>query len=87
MLRIFRHYVSGLTFVLLLGDLAVILGVFYLTEISAPWPGYGPFAARLTEVVDRHLAASGRRVSRLGIDIGVVRRNRKHRRTAHLARW
>jgi len=50
MLRIFRHYVSGLTFVLFLGDLAVILGVFYLTELSAPWPGYGPFAARLVEV-------------------------------------
>jgi len=50
MLRIFRHYVSGLTFVLLLGDLAVILGVFYLTELSSQWPGYAPFTARFVEV-------------------------------------
>jgi sugar transferase (PEP-CTERM system associated) len=47
MLRIFRHYVSGLTFLLLLGDCAVILAAFYLTELSSPWPGYGPMAARL----------------------------------------
>ncbi|MGH7368497.1 MAG: TIGR03013 family XrtA/PEP-CTERM system glycosyltransferase [Candidatus Rokuibacteriota bacterium] len=50
MLRIFRHYVSGLAFVLFLGDLAVILGAFYLTELSTSWAGYAPFAARFTEV-------------------------------------
>ena len=50
MLRIFRHYVSGLAFVLFLGDLVVILGTFYLTELSAPWAGYAPFAARFAEV-------------------------------------
>jgi sugar transferase (PEP-CTERM system associated) len=50
MLRIFRHYVSGLAFVLLLGDLAVILVASYVTEISAVWPGYGPFAARIAEI-------------------------------------
>jgi sugar transferase (PEP-CTERM system associated) len=50
MLRIFRHYVSGLAFVLFLGDLVVILGSFYLTELSAPWAGYAPFAARFAEV-------------------------------------
>jgi sugar transferase (PEP-CTERM system associated) len=49
MLRIFRHYVSGLAFVLFLGDLAIILGAFYLTELSTPWAGYAPFAARVIE--------------------------------------
>jgi len=49
MLRIFRHYVSGLTFVLLLGDVAVIFGVFCVTEMSSPWPGYAPFTARFLE--------------------------------------
>ena len=50
MLRIFRHYVSGLALVLFLGDLAVLLGAFYATELSTSWPGYGPFAARFIEV-------------------------------------
>ena len=50
MFRIFRHYVSGLALVLFLGDLAVLLGAFYLTELSTDWPGYGPFAARFLEV-------------------------------------
>jgi sugar transferase (PEP-CTERM system associated) len=50
MLRIFRHYVSGLVFVLFLGDLAVVLGALYLTELSAPWAGYAPFSARFIEV-------------------------------------
>jgi sugar transferase (PEP-CTERM system associated) len=36
--------------VLLLGDLAVILGAFYLIELAAPWPGYGTFTARFIEV-------------------------------------
>lgn len=50
MLRIFRHYVSGLALVLFLGDLAVLLSAFYATELSTSWPGYGPFAARFLEV-------------------------------------
>jgi sugar transferase (PEP-CTERM system associated) len=50
MLRIFRHYVSGLTFVLLVGDVALILSAFYLIELAALWPGYGPFTARFVEV-------------------------------------
>jgi sugar transferase (PEP-CTERM system associated) len=50
MLRIFRHYVSGLTFVLLIGDFALILSAFYLIELAALWPGYGPFTARFIEV-------------------------------------
>jgi sugar transferase (PEP-CTERM system associated) len=49
MLRIFRHYVSGLACVLFLGDLAVILGAFYITELSTQWAGYAPFAARVIE--------------------------------------
>jgi sugar transferase (PEP-CTERM system associated) len=50
MFRIFRHYISGLAFVLFLGDLAVVFAAFYLTELSAPWAGYAPFAARIFEV-------------------------------------
>lgn len=50
MLRIFRHYVSGLAFVLFLGDLLVILGAFYIVELSTAWAGYAPFAARFIEV-------------------------------------
>ncbi len=50
MLRIFRHYVSGLTFVLFIGDLLVILVSFYLTELSAAWVGSASFSARFLEV-------------------------------------
>ena len=50
MLRIFRHYVSGLTFVLLIGDFALILSAFYLIELAALWPGFGPFTGRFIEV-------------------------------------
>jgi len=50
MLRIFRHYVSGLAFVLLIGDLLIILGCFALTELSAAWVGSAPFVTRFIEV-------------------------------------
>ena len=50
MFRIFRHYISGLVFVLFLGDIAVILGGLYLAELTAPWPGRAPFTARFLEV-------------------------------------
>src|SRR5512134_3933153 len=50
MFRIFRHYVSGLAFVLFLGDLAVILGAFYLAELVAPWAGWAPAVLRFLEV-------------------------------------
>jgi sugar transferase (PEP-CTERM system associated) len=50
MLRIFRHYISGLGVVLFLGDLLVILGVFVLTELSAIWVGSAPFLVRFLEV-------------------------------------
>ncbi len=50
MLRIFRHYVSGLTFVLFVGDLAVIYGALWLTELSAPWAGRASFNARFVTV-------------------------------------
>jgi sugar transferase (PEP-CTERM system associated) len=50
MLRIFRHHVSGLAFVLFIGDLFVVFASCYLTELATPWAGYGPFAARLIEV-------------------------------------
>jgi sugar transferase (PEP-CTERM system associated) len=50
MLRIFRHYVSGLAFGLFVGDLIVILISFYLTELSAAWAGRASFSARFIEV-------------------------------------
>ncbi len=50
MLRIFRHYVPGLAFVLLFGDLLIILGCFALTELSAAWVGSAPFVVRFIEV-------------------------------------
>src|SRR5258706_15543236 len=50
MLSISRHYVSGIVFVLFLGDLVVLLGALYVTELSAPWAGYAPFGARFVEV-------------------------------------
>jgi sugar transferase (PEP-CTERM system associated) len=50
MLRIFRHYVSGLALVLFAGDLVVLLTAFYATELSTSWAGYGTFGARFLEV-------------------------------------
>jgi sugar transferase (PEP-CTERM system associated) len=50
MLRIFRHYISGFAFVLFLGDVAVICGSLYLTELASAWGGNAPFGARLAEV-------------------------------------
>jgi sugar transferase (PEP-CTERM system associated) len=49
MFRIFRHYVSGLTFVLLLGDLALIFGTLYIIDLSVDWAGYASIAARFVE--------------------------------------
>ncbi len=50
MLRIFRHYVSGLALVLFMGDIAVIFAASYVTELSAVWPGYGHFVFRTLEI-------------------------------------
>jgi len=50
MLRIFRHYISGVAFLLFLGDITVILAAFYITEVAAPWAGTAPFVARFIEV-------------------------------------
>src|SRR5713101_9979489 len=47
MLRIFRHYVPGLTPVLFFGDLAVIAASVLVTEASGIWVGGGPHAPRL----------------------------------------
>ena len=51
MLRIFRHYVSGLALILFAGDIAVVVGACYLTELSAVWAGYGHFLFRTMEIV------------------------------------
>ncbi len=50
MLRIFRHYVPGLALALLAGDLAIIAGALYVTELASAWPGYGPLVVRFAEV-------------------------------------
>lgn len=50
MLRIFRHYISGLALILFFGDLAVILGALYVTELSTAWVGYASFTAQFAEL-------------------------------------
>src|SRR6185436_18593037 len=42
MLRIFRHYVSGVSLLLFLGDVAAIAVGFYLAEETGAWVGAGP---------------------------------------------
>jgi sugar transferase (PEP-CTERM system associated) len=50
MLRIFRHYISGLTAILLAGDLVVIGASFMVTLATATWGGNGPDALRFALV-------------------------------------
>jgi sugar transferase (PEP-CTERM system associated) len=50
MLRIFRHYISGLALILFLGDAAVILAALYVTELSTARVGYAPFTAQFVEL-------------------------------------
>jgi len=50
MLRIFRHYVPGLTAILLAGDLAVIGGSFLVTMATGTWGGTGPEGLRFAMV-------------------------------------
>ena len=51
MLRIFRHYIPGLTAILLAGDLAVIGASFMVTLVTSTWAGNGPDALRFALVV------------------------------------
>jgi len=50
MLRIFRHYISGLTAILFAGDLVVIGSAFMVTLATGTWGGHGPDALRFTLV-------------------------------------
>src|SRR3989442_4862612 len=50
MLRIFRHYIPGLTAILLAGDLAVIGASFIVTLATTTWGGNGPDALRFALV-------------------------------------
>jgi len=50
MLRIFRHYIPGLTAILLAGDLAVIGASFMVTLVTSTWGGNGPDALRFALV-------------------------------------
>src|ERR1051325_10799604 len=47
MLRVFRHYIPGLSLVLLGGDLGVILGSVYLSDLFGYWHGAGPMGLKL----------------------------------------
>ncbi len=49
MFRIFRHYISSLTFILFVGDLGIVAGALYVTDLASAWPGYAPFLARYIE--------------------------------------
>ncbi len=54
MLRIFRHYIPGMAFVLFLGDLLVIVVTFYLAALSGAWVGADPIPPKfiaLTAVI------------------------------------
>ena len=50
MLRIFRHYIPGLTPVLLAGDLFVIIGSLSIVSASGAWLGSGPQGPKLAFV-------------------------------------
>src|SRR5437660_6453387 len=51
MLRIFRHYIPGLTAILLAGDLAVIGASFMVTLVTSTWGGNGPDAVKFSLVL------------------------------------
>jgi sugar transferase (PEP-CTERM system associated) len=55
MLRIFRHYVSGLALVLMAGDLLVILGALHLPRLTGTWIGEGPFLPKFVVLVAAEL--------------------------------
>jgi sugar transferase (PEP-CTERM system associated) len=50
MLRIFRHYVSRMAFVLFAGDVLVLLTSFYVAALSGAWVGAGPLAPKFLAV-------------------------------------
>src|SRR3989441_7580533 len=50
MLRIFRHYIPGLTAILLVGGLAVLGASFMVTLVTSTWAGNGPDALRFALV-------------------------------------
>ena len=47
MLRIFRHYISGLSTLLLAGDVLIVLASFALASYSSPWIGGGDLAPKI----------------------------------------
>ena len=51
MLRIFRHYVSGLSLVLLAGDVLIVLGAFYVHTLAGSWVGSGHLGPKLLLVI------------------------------------
>src|SRR5687767_5431498 len=51
MLRIFRHYVPGLSLLLLAGDILIVLGAFYLLSLTASWVASGHLGPKMFLVV------------------------------------
>jgi len=51
MLRIFRHYVSGLSLVLFAGDVLIVLGAFYVHALAGSWVGSGHLGPKLMLVI------------------------------------
>ena len=51
MLRIFRHYVPGLSLLLLAGDILIVLGAFYVLSLTASWVASGHLGPKMLLVV------------------------------------
>jgi len=51
MLRIFRHYVSGLSVLLLAGDILIVLGAFYAHYLAGTWVASGHLGPKMLLVV------------------------------------
>jgi sugar transferase (PEP-CTERM system associated) len=50
MLRIFRHYISRIAFLLFIGDLLVLLASFSVAALSGAWVGAGPVVPKFLAV-------------------------------------
>ena len=50
MLRIFRHYIPVLALILLVGDIAIVVGAFNVATLAGAWLATGPIGYRLLTV-------------------------------------
>jgi sugar transferase (PEP-CTERM system associated) len=51
MLRIFRHYVAGLSLLLFAGDILIVLGAFYFLSLTSAWVASGHLGPKMLLVV------------------------------------